>query len=81
MIYCFRVTFRALKMAMAIPAMEMILPQSSGGNIPAFLAKLWKTSSRNGHNQNCFLFRMNFKNRQNKCNNVQNLIVFETNIK
>jgi len=29
-------------MAMAIPAMEMILPQSSGGNIPAFLAKLWK---------------------------------------
>ena len=39
---CFRVIFRALKMAMAIPAMEMILPQSSGGNIPAFLAKLWK---------------------------------------
>ena len=31
-----------LQMAMAIPAMEMILPQSSGGNIPAFLAKLWK---------------------------------------
>ena len=29
-------------MAMAIPAMEMILPQTAGGNIPAFLAKLWK---------------------------------------
>ena len=27
---------------MAIPAMEMILPQTSGGNTPAFLAKLWK---------------------------------------
>ena len=27
---------------MAIPAMEMILPQASGGNTPAFLAKLWK---------------------------------------
>ena len=29
-------------MAMTIPAMEMILPQGSTGNIPAFLAKLWK---------------------------------------
>ena len=27
---------------MAIPAMEMILPQTSGSNTPAFLAKLWK---------------------------------------
>ena len=25
-----------------VPAMEMILPQPSGGNVPAFLAKLWK---------------------------------------
>ena len=25
-----------------IPAMEMILTQPSGGNVPAFLAKLWK---------------------------------------
>ena len=29
-------------MAMTIPAMEMILPQGSSGNTPAFLAKLWK---------------------------------------
>ena len=29
-------------MAMTIPAMDMILPQGSAGNIPAFLAKLWK---------------------------------------
>jgi len=27
---------------MALPAMDMILPQSSNGSIPAFLAKLWK---------------------------------------
>ena len=25
-----------------VPAMEMLLPQASGGNVPAFLAKLWK---------------------------------------
>ena len=25
-----------------ITAMEMIMPQPSGGNVPGFLAKLWK---------------------------------------
>ena len=33
---------QSVNMAMTIPAMEMILPQGSSGNIPAFLAKLWK---------------------------------------
>jgi len=25
-----------------LPVMEIIMPQQSGGNVPAFLAKLWK---------------------------------------
>jgi len=33
---------KPIAMAMTIPAMDMILPQGSAGNIPAFLAKLWK---------------------------------------
>jgi len=26
----------------SLPVMELILPQPTGGNVPAFLSKLWK---------------------------------------
>ena len=41
---------------MAIPAMEMILPQTSGGNTPAFLAKLWKMVNNPEIGESCTLY-------------------------